>query len=148
MRARPLGRVNRELRHIAFLLRKYRGKIIFVAQRSKDIEGTFRAMDIWLATFRKFSKRTAILYSNIHSGPILFRGIPRTTVKFDTYDIASFELESADFQPQTQNQEMLKAWIEHGNYRKITRQFNLRYTQDAKRIIREEVKNLITQIQT
>jgi len=139
----PMGRINREIRHLGFLLRKFRGKLIFVSQRAKDIEGTFRDTDIWLATFHKFSKKRAVLFSNISDVPLVIENIPRTNVKFDTYDIAEFGTESTDFEPETQEQAMLKEWLEHGNYRKVARQFGIAHTTQAKRIILEQIKNLL-----
>jgi len=86
----PLGRINREVRRIGFLLSKFRGKFIFVSQRSKDIEGTFRDTDIRLATFKKLNKKTLMLYSNVFQEALYITDIPKTNVKFDTYDIALF----------------------------------------------------------
>ena len=139
----PMGRINREIRHLGFIIRKFRGKLIFVSQRAKDIETTFRDTDIWLATFRKLSKKRALLYSNVHVVPIVIEDIPRTTIKYDTYDVALFGSEATDFEPETQEQAMVKAWLDSANFRKVARQFNIPHTAQAKRIIVNELKSML-----
>lgn len=140
----PMGKINREIRHLGFLLRKFRAKLIFVTQRARDIETTFRDTDIWLATFRKLSKKRVLLYSNVLDVPIVIENIPRTSIKFDTYDIALFGTDATDFEPQSREQEILKAWLEYGNFTKVARMFNIPHTTQVVRIVREQVKNLLT----
>jgi len=139
----PMGKINREIRHLGFLLRKFRGKLIFVSQRAKDIETTFRDTDIWLATFHKLSKKRAVLFSNIHDAPIVFENIPRTNIKFDTYDVALFGSEATDFEPETREQAMVKAWLDCANFRKVARQFGIPHTAQAKYIIVKELKSML-----
>jgi len=142
----PLSRINREIRHLGFLLRKFRGKFIFVSQRAKDIEGTFRDTDIWLATFHKFSLKKALLISNIYDEPIIIENIPKTSIPYDTYDIALFGLEPSSFEAESINQQMLKAWLEGKSFRQIARDFGYPQATQVIRIIREEVKHLIASL--
>ena len=139
----PLGKLNREIRHLGFLLRKFRAKLILVSQRAKDIESTFRDTDIWLATFYKLSKSRALLFSNIHLEPILIEDIPRTNVKFDTYDIAPFSTEPTEFEPQSEAQKLLKMWaVDDMSFRQISRQTGIP-TQTVIRYVKEAVRNII-----
>jgi hypothetical protein len=142
-RRNPLGKLNRQIRYLGFLLRKFRGKLIFISQRSKDIESTFADTDIWLATFKKFSKTEAILISNVYVDPIHFYDIPRTSLDFDTYDVALFtsEPDYTDLEAKTLERKILYEWLEHGNYGKIAKAYGL-HIQQVKRMILNEVKAL------
>lgn len=141
----PLGKLNKEIRHLAFLLRKYRAKLILVSQRAKDIESTFRDTAMWLATFQKLSKKTALLISNIYGSdePILLEDIPPTSLKYDTYDIAPFSTEPTEFEPQSEAQMLLKMWaIDNMSFRQISRQTGMP-TPTVIRYVKEAVKNLL-----
>jgi len=137
------SKLNRQIRHIGFLLRKFSGKFIFISQRSKDIEKTFQDTDIWLATFKKIRKKEAMLISNVHDSPAYFFDIPKTSLVFDTRDIALFSAEPnyEDMEAQTFERKILYEWLEHGNYGKIARSHNM-HIQQVKRIILNEVKAL------
>ena len=143
-RRNPLGKLNREIRHLGFLLRKYRGRLIFVSQRAKDIESTFEDTDIWLATFKKTSRTTARLITNVDPDPIEIFDIPPTSFKFDTYDIAPFTTEPTSFNADTLERKILLDWLEHGKYSRTAKKFNL-HIQQVKRIILKEVKALLSE---
>ncbi|MCS7106204.1 MAG: hypothetical protein NZ942_02730 [Candidatus Aenigmarchaeota archaeon] len=142
-RRNPLGKLNKQIRYLGFLLRKFRGKLIFISQRSKDIESTFADTDIWLATFKKLSKTEAILVSNVFTDPYHFYNIPKTSLDFDTYDIAMFTSEPnySDLEAKTLERKILYDWLEHGNYGKIAKAYGL-HIQQVKRIILNEVKDI------
>lgn len=143
-RRNPLGKLNRQIRYMGFLLRKFRGKLIFISQRSKDIESTFADTDIWLATFKKLSKTEALLISNVHDEPYYLHGIPKTSLEFDTYDIAPFttEPEFNELEAKSFERKILYEWLKYGNYGKVAKIHGL-YTQQVKRIILEQVKMLL-----
>ena len=143
-RRNPLGKLNRQIRYLGFLLRKFRGKLIFISQRSKDIESTFADTDIWLATFKKTSKTEALLVSNIYDEPFYLSDIPRTSIKFDTYDIAPFTTEPKydELEAQSFERKILYEWLECGSYGKVAKARGL-FTQQVKRIILGQVKALL-----
>ena len=143
-RRNPLGKLNRQIRYLGFLLRKFRGKLIFISQRSKDIESTFADTDIWLATFKKISKTEALLVSNVYDEPFYISDIPRTSIKFDTYDIAPFTTEPKYDELETQSFErkILYEWLECGSYGKVAKKHGL-FTQQVKRIVLEQVKAIL-----
>jgi len=143
-RRNPLGKLNRQIRYLGFLLRKFRGKLIFISQRSKDIESTFADTDIWLATFKKLSKTKALLVSNIYDEPFYFSDIPKTNIKFDTYDIAPFTTEPKydELEAQSFERKILYEWLECGSYGKVAKTHGL-FTQQIKRIILEQVKAIL-----
>lgn len=144
-RRNPLGKVNRQIRYIGFLVRKFRGKLIFISQRSKDIESTFSDTDIWLGTFRKLSKREAILIDNLHADPCYISDIPATSLKFDSYDIAPFSIEPSfdEHEAKTEDQAIYFDWLNHGNYSKTSRKYK-KHVQEVKRIVLRQAK-LITE---
>ena len=143
-RRNPLGKLNKQIRYLGFLIRKFRGKLIFISQRSKDIESTFADTDIWLATFRKLSKTEAILVSNVFPDPIHFYDIPKTSLDFDTYDIALFTAEPSlnDLEPKTFERKILYEWLESGSIHKVAKAHGL-FAQQVKRIILNEVKAIL-----
>jgi len=88
----PLGAINKKIRHLAFLLRKHRAKMIVISQRNIDVESTIR--DLTIANFQKQSKKVCIVRSQLLDDNIALIDIPRTSLPFSTYDIAEFSLES------------------------------------------------------
>jgi len=143
-RRNPAGKINRQLRYIGFLLRKFSGKFIFISQREKDIESTFEDTDIWLATFRKVSLTKAELRHNLSPEKIYLKNIPPTNFKFDTTDIALFTAEPnyQDLEAETFERRILYDWLELGNYGKVAKKHNL-HIQQVKRIILKEVKAIL-----
>ena len=143
-RRNPLGRLTREFRYLGFLLRKYRCKLMLISQRSKDIESTFADTDIWLGTFKKISKTEAILISNIFEEPYYISDIPKTSIQFDTYDIAPFTLEPEKLSEEMDTFEMkiLCDWLECGSYNKVAKKYGM-FAQEVKRIVIEQVKALL-----
>jgi len=143
---RPMARMNRELRHIAFLLRKYRGKLILVSQRGEDVESTFRAPDLWLATIKKLNKKAALVVSDIWNYPILFQDVPRTSIRYDTYDIAPFELEERDAEALSLLESQFPAlylWAQGHSFQQVAERLGLSTRTQAMRIARREAQALL-----
>jgi len=145
---RPMAKINKELRHCAFLLRKYRSKMILISQRGEDIESTFRAPDIWLATFKKTSKTTAICVSDLWEDPVVIEDIPRTSIKYDTYDIAPFSLEAQEDFLGAENLKKLYpvTWrfaMEDKSFEKIKHELGLSTRTHALKRCRSELKRLL-----
>jgi len=136
-----LSRLNKEIRKIGFLLRKFDGKLIFVTQRSEDIDSTFRHTDIWLATFHKINLKTCKVYANPLDEPITLHNIPPTSIKFNTKDIAFFGFEPTQEDAESFEDKLLTEWLECGNFSKVAKRHNL-YPMQVKRIILERVKQL------
>jgi len=144
-RRNPLGKLNKEIRYLGFLLRKYRGKLILISQRSKDIESTFADTDIWLGTFKKLSQKEAILTTNLSDEPFYISEIPKSPITFDSYDIAEFttEPEFSQEEATSENQQILFEWVKDGNYSKVAKAKGLQ-TQQIKRIVLSEVKAILS----
>lgn len=136
-----LSKLNKEIRKIAFLLRKFDGKMILVSQRIEDLDTTFRSSDIWLATFHKINLKTCIIEANPLPEPVILYDIPRTSIPYDTKDIALFGFELTEGLETTEDK-LLTEWVECGNFRKVALKHGM-YTMQVKRIILEKVKQLL-----
>jgi len=136
-----LSKINKEIRKIAFLLRKFDGKLIFVTQRSADIDTTFRDTDIWLATFHKADLKTCYVYANPLDEIVVIRNVPKTSIKYDTKDIALFGFEPSSEDAESFEDKLLTEWLECGNFSKVAKKHNL-YPMQVKRIVLERIKQL------
>lgn len=91
----PMSRMNREIKNKVFVIRKFKGHIIFVLQELRDIDkwknspltGAFIKKDV---VARQYS---AFIASPMFPDAIYIGHFPRTDINFDTLDIAPFTLE-------------------------------------------------------
>ena len=135
----PLSAMNRKFRHFVFTLRKYNAKLIAIAQRAIDMESAVR--ELRLATFTKLSKKYAILTSDLLADPIELYDIPRTSIKFDTFDIAEFNLFAGAEADDSEEARIFQLYRELKSYQKVAeflgqgwtkskvREYVLRYIQ-------------------
>ena len=113
----PLSAMNRKFRHFVFTLRKYNAKLIAIAQRSIDMESAVR--ELCLATITKLSKKYAIITSDLLSEPVELFNIPKTTVKFDTYDIAEFKLFAGASSDDSEEARIFELYRQLKSYQKV-----------------------------
>ena len=78
---------NMALAKLVFMIRKFRSSMIFVAQRDMELAKTIRELST--LQIQKTSKKVARFYYP-ESAPLLFYNVPRTRIKFDTYNMAGF----------------------------------------------------------
>ena len=135
----PLSAMNRKFRHFVFLLRKFNAKLIAIAQRSIDMESAVR--ELCLATITKLSKKYAVITSDLLSEPVELFNIPKTTVKFDTYDIAEFRLFAGAEADDSEEARIFELYRQLKSYQKVAeflgegwtkskvREYVLRYIQ-------------------
>jgi len=91
----PLSRLNREIRHEVFVIRKFKGHIIFVLQEIADLD-TWKKSELTGFMIKKVTTQKtfhAIIKSKLFSDLIICEDIPQTNIPFDTLDIAPFTLE-------------------------------------------------------
>ena len=113
----PLSAMNRKFRHFVFTLRKYNAKLIAIAQRAIDMESAVR--ELRLATFTKLGKKYAILTSDLLTDPVELYNIPRTSIKFDTYDIAEFNLFAGAEADDSEEARIFQLYRELKSYQKV-----------------------------
>lgn len=87
---RPLKAINVEMIKLATLLRKFRCKWILVAPRYEEIDRGLR-FEFCVGIFEKLSKKEAMVYSPLITEPVKIIDIPKTSIPFDTRDIAPFQ---------------------------------------------------------
>lgn len=85
---RVLSKKNELFMKLSRLARKYFCTFIFVTQRLQDLDPALRSLCIGI--FEKTSKKHAYLRSPLFPYEIELVNIPKTKIKFDTYDIAEF----------------------------------------------------------
>jgi len=142
----PLSRMNKELRYLGFKIRKYRGKMILIIQRLEDLESTFRSREITLAIFKKLSKKRCMVYSDLlrekdYGDAVELKNIPRTSIKFNTYDIAPFFLEEdVLLSGRDKCCVVAKRYAECGNFSIIAKEMDLKPMQ-IKRLLQDHVKH-------
>jgi len=91
----PLSRMNREIRHEIFVIRKFHGHVIFVLQELEDLD-KWKHSELTGAFIKKRTlgnEFIAQIKTRFHEDLFIFRDIPRTTIPFNTLDIAMFTLE-------------------------------------------------------
>ena len=113
----PLSAMNRKFRHFVFLLRKFNAKLIAIAQRSVDMESAVR--ELCLATITKLSKKYAVITSDLLSEPVELFNIPKTTIKFDTYDIAEFRLFAGAESDDSEEARIFELYRQLKSYQKV-----------------------------
>jgi len=93
----PLSKINKKFRELVWRLRKYRGKMIIVTHRWEDLEAAIRPFTT--AIFRKVALRRAVVelaFEYAGRTVIEIDRIPKTSVRYDTYDVAPFEYGNGD----------------------------------------------------
>ena len=113
----PLSAMNRKFRHFVFTLRKYNAKLIAIAQRAIDMESAVR--ELRLATFTKLGKKYAILTSDLLTDPIELYDIPKTSIKFNTFDIAEFNLFAGAEADNSEEARIFQLYRELKSYQKV-----------------------------
>lgn len=91
----PLSTINRKIRHEVFLIRKFRGHMIFVLQDIADLD-TWKNSELTGAIIKKKvvdGKFCALVKSRFTEDLYSFYDLPKTTIPYDTLDIAPFSLE-------------------------------------------------------
>jgi len=134
-RRTPLAKLNRKIKDLAIKLRKYRGHLILVAVSRALVDSVFESIpDLVLGEFEKISKYTAVLKSQLFDDAIILHNIPGTTLKFDTYDIATFTLTPSDEGLQMPCCKVAKLYAELHNLSRVA---------DRTGLFRQQVKDLL-----
>jgi hypothetical protein len=91
----PLSMMNRKIRHEIFVIRKFKGHVIFILQEIEDLDkwksSELTGMIVKKKTFG--NEFVASIKCKWAEDLITVRDFPRATLPFDTLDIAPFELD-------------------------------------------------------
>jgi hypothetical protein len=144
----PLCKMNVEIRHKVFTIRKFRGHIIFVLQEIEDLDkwkhSELTGMIVKKLTYGNefLAKIKAKWYQDL----ITIRDMPQTTLPYDTLDIAPFTLERqiTDVEVELKGLHAKAAYLyaKGGNFSVICKQLKEETGKDWKPM---QVKRLIQQ---
>jgi len=91
----PLSRINKEIRHEVFVVRKFKGHWVFILQEIADLD-KWKHSELTGAFIKKKTFQgefIAEIKTRWDSDVITVRDFPKTTIPFNTLDIAPFTLE-------------------------------------------------------
>jgi hypothetical protein len=91
----PLSKLNVQIRHKVFIIRKFKGHIIFVLQELEDID-KWKHSELTGMIIKKSvygNEFNALIKAKWYTDLISVRDLPKTTIPYDTLDIAPFTLE-------------------------------------------------------
>jgi len=146
---RSMSKANVEILKLAHLLRKYRAKMIFTTVRYKDIDASLKDPEICSAIVEKKAKTIAeITVLTGEPETYILTNIPRTSINFDTYDIAYFDFER-EYEVTEDMPDWLKAleiFAREGNYRAICEELGFTNVSSAKHLLRKGIRNALNLI--
>ena len=87
-----MDKLNVEFKNLALLVRKFHGKLIIISQQKELVD--VRLRELLVAEIEKTSRKTAVLKSTLFKQPIILANIPKTSIHYDSYDIAEFKMKS------------------------------------------------------
>ena len=144
----PLSALNKRIRHEVFIIRKFRGHIIFILQELEDL-------DKW-----KHSELTGMIIKKQVTGGeyiakikckwyddlLVVRDFPQTSIQYDTLDISPFTLEEELSEDELQLKglpnQVAYLYCKTGNFAVIAKTLKDQTGRDWKR---EEVKRALQQ---
>lgn len=104
----PMSKLNRKLKKLGRLARKYHLSLIIISQRYSDVDKALR--NIVNVRVKKLGKKRAMLDFTHDKYPEVFvTSVPGTGIEFDSYDIAPFEL--GDIEEAEEKKEAVQKYI-------------------------------------
>lgn len=150
---RAMSKLNVEwLKHIIPELSKGKGKLIVITQELDFTESVFYHPTFLRGMFRKINKKMTILNSPLLKTEVTFHDIPRTSIGFDPYLIATFRSERIlDTSKMTEGQKVATLYSQGMSMDTIGQTFNPpKHRFSVARILRkhlqsiEEIKSHVT----
>jgi len=123
---RAMSKLNVEwLKYIIPELSKGKGKLIVITQELDFTESVFYHPTFLRGMFRKINKKMAILNSPLLKTEVSFHDIPRTSIGFDPYVIATFRSERIlDTSKMTENEKVAMLYTQGMGMNEIGKMFN------------------------
>lgn len=143
-----LSTMNKRIRHEVFIIRKFKGHIIFILQELEDLDKWKNSELTGLIVKKQVvdGEYIAKIKCKWHDEIILVRDIPKTTIPYDTLDISPFTLEEElsddDLQLKGIPNQVAYLYCKSGNFAVIAKTLKDQTGKDWKR---EEVKRALIQ---
>jgi hypothetical protein len=128
------------------ILRKYKLSLIILAIAPKFVDGSVLGPDILDGYFTKphFSDPKKLLYVDyLENFDLDFRNIPRTNIKFDTWDTSTFLKDAPTAKPQFKDEDLnrIYSWAQGASIRSLgvhPEQFRRSLRKFAKEVMERE----------
>ena len=122
-RRTPMSSLNIKLLDQLQILRKFKLSLILIAPHEKYLDSATLGSDVLDARITKndLNPKVALYVDTFHNIPIEFYDIPRTSIKFDTWDIAPFTEHGPKQKPKFKDRdlEILWDWSHGASYKKL-----------------------------
>jgi len=148
-RRTPMSKINVEIIDKIQILRKYKLSLILVTPQEAYLDSASFGSDVLDGVFRKpnFKNRKIALYEDqLERFTLTLSEIPGTTVKFDTWDSATFTLGKQSRKPKFEDEDLNKIWKYANNECTIkdTGLHPQQFRRLLKKILKESLKEKIT----
>lgn len=142
-RRTPMAKLNIELLDKLQTLRKYKLSLIMIAPADKYIDSASMGSDVLDAIIVKpefKNPKVALWHDILDDQELWLEEIPKTNVKFDTWDIAPFVLRATSIRPVFKDRELGLLWdFGHG---KTVKELGV-HPMEMNRIVRRFVKEAL-----
>jgi len=144
-RRTPMSKLNIELLDKVQILRKYKLSIIMIAPHEKYLDSATLGSDVLDGVFIKpyFKNPKVGIYEDIlEPFKITINNIPRTSVKFDTWDVAPFNATKPPEKPKFQEKSLNILWEwSHGKTYKELGLHRMQINRLVRKFIKEVLEN-------
>lgn len=142
-RRTPMAKLNISLIDKLQILRKYKLNLILIAPDEKYVDSAGLGSDVLDAIIVKpqfKNPKVALWHDTLEQNEFWLTGIPRTSIKFDTWDIAPFTLTASSIKPVFKERDLNILWeYSHG---KTVRELGV-HPQEMSRIVKRFVKEVM-----
>jgi len=140
-RRTPMSRLNIKLLDNLQILRKYKLNMIFIAPHEKYMDNAALGSDVIDAVFHKYrNKKVALYRDEMENFTLSISNIPRTSIDFDTWDVAPFTAHGVKTKPKFKDEELEAVWDwSHG---KTAKELGL-HSMQLHRILKKYCKEVI-----
>jgi len=142
---RAMSKLNVDwLKHIIPELSKGKGKLVVITQELDFTESVFYHPTFLRGMFRKINRKTAILNSPLLKTEVTFHDVPRTSVGFDPYVIATFRSEKIlDTSKMTEGEKVATLYAQGSSMDEIGKSFNPpKHRYAIARILRKHLQTI------
>jgi len=138
-RRTPMSRLNIRLLDNLQILRKYKLNIIFIAPHEKYMDNAALGSDVIDAVFHKYrNKKVALYRDEMENYTLSISNIPRTSIDFDTWDVAPFTSHGVKEKPLFKDRDLEVAYDwSHGKTAKDLGLHSMQLHRILKKVLKE-----------